>query len=47
VALFDLAPATATLRLTPPATATVRDDSFEVPIRAGAVTVAALVLPPR
>jgi hypothetical protein len=47
VALFDLAPASATLSLSPPATATVRDDSFDVPIRAGAVTMAVLVLPPR
>jgi hypothetical protein len=47
VGIFDVAPATLTLTLTPPATAAVRADTFTIPIRAGALTATALVLPAR
>ncbi len=47
VALFNVAPTTLTLMLTPPPTVAVAGDTFTVPIRSGALTASRLVLPPR
>lgn len=47
VALFDVAPTTLTLVLTPPPTLALKSDTFTLPIRAGALTATTLYLPPR
>jgi hypothetical protein len=47
VALFDLVPPTATVRLATPAAAAVRGDQFTLPVRGGALTLSLLLLPPR
>ena len=47
IALFQVAPATLTLTLTPPPTMPLSGDTFTLPIRPGAVTTTTLVLPPR
>jgi hypothetical protein len=45
VAQFDLPPGNVALTLSPPAGAAVHGDTFQVPIRAGALTLLALTLP--
>ena len=45
VALFNVYPPKLRIMLTPPPSAPVRDDLFEMPVRAGAVTVSLAVLP--
>ncbi|HEY2743717.1 MAG TPA: hypothetical protein VGL86_03810 [Polyangia bacterium] len=47
VALFNVAPTTLTVTLTPPPTVAVAGDTFTLPIRSGALTASTLVLPPR
>ncbi len=47
VAFLDLPPGDVTLTIATPETSTVLGDSFKLPIRAGAITVAALQLPAR
>jgi hypothetical protein len=44
VAWFNLAGTTAKVRLTPPATATVAGDDYELPVRAGTVAVSLAIL---
>lgn len=47
VALFDVAPTTLMLTVTPPASLPLQADTFTLPIRGGALTASTLVLPPR
>lgn len=47
LALFDAAPTSVTLQVTPPPSLPLSGDSFTLPVRAGAVTLTTLYLPPR
>ncbi len=47
IALFSVGGSTLSLTLTPPPTLPLKADTFMLPLRAGAITMTALVLPPR